>query len=66
VLLAVSPSTVLRMINDGILPATQLCKTAPWVLHIADLEREDIKREAGRRRSRRPASHDPHQAMLDL
>lgn len=65
-LLAVSPSTVLRMINDGILPATQLCKTAPWVLHIADLQREDIKREAGRRRSRRPASHGPHQAMLDL
>jgi DNA invertase Pin-like site-specific DNA recombinase len=65
-LLAISPSTTLRMINNGLLPAKQLCKAAPWVLQIADLQREDIKREADCRRLRRPASHYPHQPMLDL
>jgi DNA invertase Pin-like site-specific DNA recombinase len=64
--LAISPSTILRMISTGLVPATQLCKGAPWVLQQADLLREDIKREANRRRLRRPASHDSHQAMLDL
>ena len=65
-LLAVSPSTVLRMISNGLLPAKQLCKGAPWVLQTADLRREDIKQEADCRRLRRPSSHHPHQAMLDL
>jgi excisionase family DNA binding protein len=65
-LLAVSPSTILRMIRTGLLPATQLCKGAPWVLQTADLQREHIKREADCRRLRRPASHNPHQVMLDL
>lgn len=65
-LLAVSPSTILRMISTGLLPAKQLCKGAPWVLQLADLQREDITREADCRRLRRPASHASHQAMLDL
>jgi DNA invertase Pin-like site-specific DNA recombinase len=65
-LLAVSPSTILRMISTGLLPAKQLCKAAPWVLGLADLQRDDIKREADRRRLRRPASHASHQVMLDL
>jgi DNA invertase Pin-like site-specific DNA recombinase len=65
-LLAVSPSTILRMISTGLLSAKQLCKAAPWVLQLADLQREDIKREADRRRLRRPASHASSQAMLDL
>jgi hypothetical protein len=65
-ILAVSPSTILRMISAGLLPAKQLCKAAPWVLRLADVQRDDIKREADRRRLRRPASHVPHQAMLDL
>ena len=30
--LAVSPSTIRRMINTGLLPAEQLCKGAPWVV----------------------------------
>jgi hypothetical protein len=65
-ILAVSPSTILRMITTGLLPAKQLCKAAPWVLRLADLQRADIKREADRRRMRRPPSHASHQAMLDL
>ena len=65
-LLAVSPSTILRMISNALLPAKQLCKGAPWVLQSADLQREDIKREADCRRLRRPASHHPHQPTFDL
>jgi len=64
--LAVSSSTIRRMINTKLLPAEQLCKGAPWVVKNTDLQREDIQREANCRRSRRPASHNPYQAMLDL
>lgn len=64
--LAVSPSTIRRMISDRLLPAQQLCKGAPWVMKSADLQREEIRREAARRRSRRPAPHNPHQAMLEI
>jgi len=65
-ILAVSPSTIRRMINSGLLSAQQLCKGAPWIVRQVDLEREDIRREAGDRRSRRPASHNPLQKTLNL
>jgi hypothetical protein len=35
--LAVSPSTIQRMINDGTLPAQHLCKGAPWIIRLSDL-----------------------------
>ena len=65
-LLTVSPSTIRRMLNVGILPATQLCKGAPWIIRQADLQRDDVRREAQRRRSRRPGSVGPEQEQLDL
>ena len=65
-LLTVSPSTIRRMLDVGILPATQLCKGAPWIIRQADLQRDDVRREAQRRRSRRPASVSPEQEQLDL
>jgi hypothetical protein len=64
--LAVSPSTIRRMINDGILPAQQLCKGAPWIIRLRDLVREDVRAEAAARRSRRPSSIDPRQRSLDF
>jgi len=64
--LAVSTSTVRRMIDAGMLPASQLCKGAPWIIRHSDLERDDVRREALLRRTRRPASHDPLQKTLDL
>jgi DNA invertase Pin-like site-specific DNA recombinase len=64
--LAVSPSTIQRMINDGILPAQHLCKGAPWIIRLSDLKREDVRAEAGARRSRRPSSLDPRQRSLDF
>jgi hypothetical protein len=64
--LAVSSSTILRMINDGILPAQHLCKGAPWIIRLHDLKREDVRAEAGARRLRRPSFRDPRQRSLDF
>jgi excisionase family DNA binding protein len=57
--LTVSPSTILRMINDQVLPAQHLCKGAPWIIRSDDLKREDVRADAKDRRSRRPSSKDP-------
>jgi excisionase family DNA binding protein len=65
-LLSVSPSTILRMINDGTLPASQLCRGAAWIIRHADLQREHVRQEAYRRRYRRPASEHHLQMDLDL
>ena len=59
--LNVSAATVRRMINEGLLPARQLCKGAPWVIPSGDLARADVRRAADARRTRRPASRDPNQ-----
>jgi excisionase family DNA binding protein len=66
VVLAISTSTVRRMINDGILPAKQLCKGAPWIIHACDLERKEVRAEARARRLRCPSSGDPRQERLDF
>jgi excisionase family DNA binding protein len=65
-LLTVSPSTVRRMVAARILTATQLCKGAPWVFQRTDFDRDDVRREAQRRRERRPQSDDAPQLGLDL
>ena len=64
--LSVSPSTVRRLIKDGQLAASQLCKGAPWIIKAADLERPDVKRAATARRLRRPPSGNPLQKELEL
>src|SRR5215468_6694228 len=64
--LTVSPSTILRMINDQVLPAQHLCKGAPWIIRSDDLKREDVRADAKARRSRRPSSEDPRQRNLDF
>jgi len=42
-MLAVSTSTVRRMIHAGTLPAHQLCKGAPWIIRYSDLEHDDVR-----------------------
>jgi len=64
--LFVSPSTVRRLIKDGQLAASQLCKGAPWIIKAADLEHPDVKRAATARRLRRPPSGNPLQKELEL
>ncbi|MGF6313593.1 excisionase family DNA binding protein [Bradyrhizobium sp. i1.8.4] len=65
-ILKISPSTIRRMINHGRLAAHQLCKGAPWIIRISDIENGTVQREADARRSRRPSPHDSHQNVLDL
>ncbi len=62
--LNVSAATIRRMINEGLLPASQLCKGAPWVIRTSDLARPNIRRAADARRNRRPASDDLRQNEL--
>jgi excisionase family DNA binding protein len=64
--LSISAATVRRLIKEGRLAAQQLCKGAPWVIRVDDLQKEDVKREAEARRQRRPPSHNPLQKELEL
>jgi excisionase family DNA binding protein len=64
--LSLSQSSVLRMLRDGTLPGQQLCKGAPWIIRLQDLERQDVRDEAKCRRSRCPSSRDLRQRILDL
>lgn len=50
--LAVSTSSVLRMIRAGTLPANQLCKGAPRIIRLCDLQNESVRHEA------MPAAHE--------
>jgi excisionase family DNA binding protein len=65
-LLSISQTTIRRMINANILPASQLCKGAPWIIRQTDLNSERVRREAVRRRERRPVSADELQTTFDL
>lgn len=64
--LALSQTTIRRLIAEGALPAAQHCKGAPWIIRQADLERDDIRRQANLRRARRPAPDERQQNLLDL
>ena len=52
--LAVSPATVRRLIVEGVLPASQICKGAPWVIRIADIQLAEVVSASERRRKRTP------------
>ncbi len=64
--LAISLTTIRRLIADGFLPARQLCKNAPWIVRHADLETSEVRDEADHRRSRRPAPQNLLQNTLAL
>jgi excisionase family DNA binding protein len=63
VILDISTTTVRRLIASGVLPATQPCTGAPWIIRQADLASEPVRNEASTRRSRRPPP-DSHQQKL--
>ena len=62
-ILAVSASTVRRLIAGGVLPARQHCKGGPWIIRHADLEREEVRRQAAARRSRRREPDERQQTL---
>ena len=64
--LAISTNTIRRLIAEGALPASQLCKGAPWIIRRADLSSDDVRRRADARRSRRPPPDDQQQNLLEL
>jgi excisionase family DNA binding protein len=64
--LKISPSTVRRLISSGALPATQVCKGAPWMIHKADLDQDDVRSHADARRMRRPAPERFQPNLLTL
>ena len=64
--LAISNTTVRRLIASGALPASQACKGAPWIVRQADLSNDEVRRVADARRSRRPQPDDRQQNLLDL
>jgi excisionase family DNA binding protein len=64
--LSVSEATVRRLIAARTIPASQLCKGAPWVIRAANLTTDAVQLAAERRRSRRPPSDDPRQNALGL
>jgi hypothetical protein len=66
VALALSKSTIRRLIVEGALPANQHCKGAPWIIRQVDLERAEIRRQADARRSRRPPPDERQHNLPDL
>ena len=64
--LDISEATVRRLIADRVLPATQYCKGAPWVIRADNVQNENVKRAAEARRQRRPPSADHRQNVLAL
>ncbi len=64
--LAVSTATIRRLIAEGVLPARQHCKGAPWIIRQTDLVREEVSRQADLRRSRRPLPDERQQNLFNL
>jgi excisionase family DNA binding protein len=64
--LEVSPSTVRRLINTGVLAAKQDCKGAPWIIRKEDIENGNVQKAADARRARRPAPHSPQQKVMEI
>lgn len=64
--LAISTSTIRRLIANGVLPAKQHCKGAPWIIRQADLVRAEVRCQADLRRSRRPPPDERQQTLLNL
>ena len=62
--LALSTTTIRRLIAERALPATQPCKGAPWIIRRVDLEHDEIRRRAAARRSRPPPPDERQQDML--
>ena len=64
--LAVSPSSVRRLIRECRLPAQQFCKGAPWIIKLDDISSKDVIDAAEEKRGRRPPPEDLHQKTLAL
>jgi DNA invertase Pin-like site-specific DNA recombinase len=64
--LGLSPMSVHRLVNSGILPAEQLARRLPMVISASDLDHEDVQRAVATLKSgqTRPLPDDPRQTKL--
>lgn len=65
-MLGVSPSAVRSLITRGLLPATQVVATAPWVIRAADLANDAVQAYVRAVRARRPVPQIVDPAQLSL
>ena len=61
--LGVSKMTVVRLIRDGLLPASQVCAGAPYVIRESNFAGLVIRQATAKRR---PVSFDPRQESLSF
>lgn len=61
-MLGVTPTTVLRMIREGHLPATQACVNAPWNLHKDDV----VSYLEGHSSSKAPQTGNTNQLVFEI
>jgi excisionase family DNA binding protein len=64
-LLKISPMSVHRLIQAGMLPAEQICKGAPWVIKRTDIENQGVI-DAAKAKRKRPLPENPDQKVLAL
>jgi len=64
--LLLSTSSVRRLIQQGMLPAHQFCKGAPWIICVDDLTRDDVVQAANARRLYSPPSGNPSQKSMEI
>lgn len=64
--LEICVGSVLRLIHDGVLPATQLMPSAPWQVPVAALESEAVKIGVQGVIGRRPQNFPALQGEMNL
>ena len=64
--LEVSSTVVRKLIQRGILPASQVIATAPWIIQVEDLAREAVQQYVQQVHTRRPSPQIADAAQLTL
>lgn len=57
---------IAELIKTGLLPATQVCKYAPWVIRRCDIQSTDVQRAIEQRRLKRPCVENQNQLSLEF
>jgi excisionase family DNA binding protein len=63
-MLGLSQMTVLRHIKAGLIPATQYCKGAPWVIKRQDIEDQHLGKRLKAGRADPPSPNPDQQALI--
>ena len=64
--LGVERSVIVRLIKAGCLPATQICKHAPWVIKRQDLYSIAVQNAIGSGKLRIPCAENHNQLPLEF